>query len=87
MRFHVAEFSFNVPGYLHPQLLVEVPLFLYLRCQADGWTGGKRDNMTDVSVKVTELLKCVTLTLLKSRDELVDDVLHCSVMAERVNDK
>lgn len=32
MSLHVAKFSFNVSGHLHPQLLIEFPLFLYLRC-------------------------------------------------------
>lgn len=32
MSLHVAKFSFNVSWHLHPQLLIELPLLLYLRC-------------------------------------------------------
>lgn len=34
MSLHVAELPFNVSRNLHPQLLVELPLLLYLRCAA-----------------------------------------------------
>lgn len=36
MSLHVVELSLDVARNLHPQLLVEVPLLLYLRCRATG---------------------------------------------------
>lgn len=32
MSLHVAEISFDISGHLHAQLLIELPLLLYLRC-------------------------------------------------------
>lgn len=36
MSLHVAKLSFNVSRHLHPQLLIEIPLLLYLRCVRGG---------------------------------------------------
>lgn len=84
MSLHVVQLSLDVARNLHAQLLVELPLLLYLRCRAT--RGREKMNKSQLCIAFCNTLHALrrpTLTLLESRDQLVDNVLHCSVMAAK----
>lgn len=84
MSLHVVQLSLDVARNLHAQLLVELPLLLYLRCRAT--RGREKMNESQLCTTFRNALRALrrpTLTLLESRDQLVDNVLHCSVMAAK----
>lgn len=84
MSLHVVQLSLDVARNLHAQLLVEFPLLLYLRCRAT--RGREKINESQLCTTFRNALRAFrrpTLTLLESRDQLVDNVLHCSVMAAK----